>query len=114
MKFAKILEAFCFLAWLLIALLVNALLDAWAMSKLWSWFAAVQYGEGPQLGVWFGIAIIARLMLRNEDDEERALKKDEGFPSLGDAIKKSLWGWAALLFTIGVAWSIGSMFHWVK
>jgi hypothetical protein len=113
-KFAKILEALCLLAWLLIALLGDALMNAWAMSKLWNWFAAVQYGEGPQLGVWFGVAIIARLMLHNEDDKERALKKEDDIPSLGDAVKKSLWGWAALLFTLGVAWGIGSMFHWVK
>ena len=113
MRFAKILEALCFLAWLLVALLVDALLNAWAMSKLWHWFAAVQYGEGPQLGVWFGVAIIARLMLRNENDE-RTLKRDDDAPSLGGVIKKSLWSGAAILFTLGAAWCIGSMFHWVR
>jgi hypothetical protein len=115
MKFAKILEALCFLAWLPVALLVNVLLNAWAMSKLWHWFAAVQYGEGPQLGAWFGVAVIARLMLRNENDVQRALKKDDDdAPSLWGIIKKSLWGWAAILFALGTAWGIGSMFHWVQ
>jgi len=114
MKFAKILEALCYLAWLLVALLGDALLNAWAMSRLWHWFAAAQYGAGPQLGVWFGVAIIARLMLRHEDDVERTIKADDDAPSLGGVIKKSLWSWAAILLTLGVAWGIGSMFHWVQ
>jgi hypothetical protein len=114
MKFAKILEALCFLAWLFIALLGDAVLNAWAMSKLWHWFATAQYGEGPQLGVWFGVAIISRLMLRHEDDVERFLKTDDEAPSLWGVIKKSLWGWAAILLTLGVAWGIGSTFHWVR
>lgn len=114
MKFAKILEALCFLAWIPVALLGDVVLNAWAMSKLWHWFAAVQYGEGPQLGVWYGVAIIARLMLVRKDDVERALKVDDDAPSLWGVIKKSLWGWAAILLMLGVAWSIGSMFHWVR
>lgn len=116
MRFAKILEVICFLAWFLVALLVDAVLNAWVMSALWRWFAAPQYGAGPTLGAWFGVALIARLILRNEADEDHALKQlqDTEDLSLAGVIKKSLWSWAGVLFTLGVAWCLGTALHWIR
>lgn len=116
MKFAKLLEALCFLAWFLIVILIDAVLNAWAMSELWRWFAAPQYGAGPQIGAWFGITIVARLMLHGEADEERMLRRlqDDDAPSLWGMIKKSLWNWGNVLFMLGVAWCLGSALHWIR
>lgn len=118
MKFAKILEVLCILAWFVLTLLSNALLEAWALSKLWYWFVAAQYGEGPQLGVWFGIASIAGMLLHNEASEKLALKElkedDPDYQSLWTASRKTLRGWAIRLITLGVTWCVGLMFHWVS
>jgi ABC-type sugar transport system permease subunit len=115
MRFAKALEVLCLIAWILFALLVNSLLQAWAMSVLWRWFAAPQYGSGPSIGAWFGLAMIANLALQGAAEEQairQQLREDE--PSMTSMISKSLWRWAGILFTIGVAWCLGSALHWIR
>src|SRR5262249_11345254 len=116
MRFAQILELLCFLAWIIVAVLVDAFLNAWAMSQLWHWFAAAQYGAGPTLSAWFGLAVIARLAIQGEADKESILKqlKNDDAPSLKKVVWESRASWSNVLFTILLAWGLGSALHWIR
>lgn len=42
---------------------VHALVLAGTLSKLWGWFCAAQYGSGPSYSSWFGLSLVAGVVL---------------------------------------------------
>lgn len=96
-------------AWIAISALVSALLDSWAMATLWRWFAAAQYGPGPSLGAWFGLATIASLALQSGPDFKSAADTP-----WSEVVKKTIMAWLLVLLALGIAWCVGAVVGWIR
>ena len=103
------MKALGIFAWIAISTLVSALLNSWTMATLWRWFAAVQYGSGPSLGAWFGLAVIARLALQGVPDFQSAADTP-----WSKVVKNKVMAWLFVLFTLGVAWCVGAVVGWIR
>lgn len=88
--------------------------QAAALSKLWAWFVAPQYGAGPRYATWYGIALIVGILTTRRTSDTRSSKADEKFGAVAyAALVGSLAVLFALALTLGVAWCTGQIFGWV-
>src|SRR5512142_1340398 len=58
------MKALGILTWIVVSSLISALIQSWMMQCLWRWFLAHEYGHGPSMGAWFGIATIVGFVVR--------------------------------------------------
>ena len=92
---------------IVVSTFVSAMLNTWAMHTLWWWFAAAQYGAGPTMATWFGLAIIVRLALLKMD------KTDSDF-EWSELVTRQVTVWLLVLAALGSAWVVGATFGWVS
>ena len=93
-----------------ISILFGALLSAWILSKLWLWFVAAQYGHGPSLGAWYGLALIGRSALHRADATSNEKGNDKDF---GDLALETVSLWVGYLIVLGLAWVTGAVIGWI-
>ena len=97
------------LTWLIVSIIGSALLNSWALAKLWTWFVAVQYGAGPSFGAWFGLAAIARLVLASHEIP----KSDDDDVDATKLVAATLRAWAFTLIAVGLSWIVGAVAGWL-
>lgn len=108
------MKALGVLTWIAISSLISALVHSWMMQCLWRWFLARQYGPGPTMGAWFGIATIAGFVIykatrtRTKGDDRTI---DE---IIWDSVKETVSMWFGCLLVLGIAWCTGSLIGWVS
>lgn len=103
---------------LVLAALVGMLLSpltgivrALAFRLMWRWFLAPQYGEGPSLRAWFGIAVLHAMIFvisdvqlaKSEEPSKHAIRAVVakmaiglvliGFTIVTAALARVFWGW---------------------
>lgn len=91
---------------LVLAMGANCVL-AWTVHKLWGWFCASTLGAGPSIGAWWGITIIASLIMsinlinvqKTETKKSHTWEKPVGLV-LG------------CLVTLAIAWLFGTILGW--
>lgn len=101
------MKALGILTWTMIAIVISALLNSWAMATLWRWFAAAQYGHGPSMGAWFGIAAIVRLVTTHT-----RIKDPDRDASWSEIVQAQIAWWLLVLATVGTAWLVGLITGW--
>lgn len=99
------------LTWLVMAVLGSAMLNSWALSKLWLWFVSAQYGSGPTLAAWFGLAQIAQLVLVR-DDLSKSTDGEDG--AITKMVSGTIGRWIGVLLALGVSWLCGIAIGWVR
>jgi hypothetical protein len=100
-------------AWIAISSLVTALIQAAALRRLWSWFVAAEYGPGPSLGAWFGIATILGLIV-GMAAPLRAADKEPADEMTRRAVVHTLSRWLAYGLVLVTARLVGSALGWVR
>lgn len=55
---------------------VCALVTAWGAGVVWDWFLLAEFGKGPSAAAWFGVSLIAGLMLHGV--ARKAAPEDSG------------------------------------
>jgi hypothetical protein len=90
---------------------IHALVMAGTMSKLWHWFVAPQYGDGPAYSSWYGMSIIAALMITAALSNVTR-EKAEGNASV-DALIRCVALWLLCGLTLGTSWLVGMMCGWI-
>ncbi len=110
------MKALAIFTWFAIASLVNALIQAAVLHRLWSWFVAHEYGPGPSLGAWFGIATILGMIVGMATPMRgRAADRTE---SIDETIRRGVTATVARWIGCGVAlvfaWCVGSALGWVR
>lgn len=104
------MKALGIITWIAISTLLSSLLHAWALATLWHWFASAQYGVGPSLGAWFGLAVIGRLALRTTDFKKSTPDKN----TWGDLVVYQFDSWLAVLTALGTSWIVGVVVGWIR
>jgi Mg/Co/Ni transporter MgtE len=105
--------------WIAISSLLTALIQAAVLRRLWSWFVAGEYGPGPSLGAWFGIATILGLIIGMATTATtappRASKRDESWDEIiRQSVSHTLARWIGCGVALGMTWAIGSLLGWVR
>jgi hypothetical protein len=95
--------------WTLGAIIIGALVNSWAMSTLWRWFVAVQYGHGPSMGAWFGLAAIARLVTT-----QTRVRDPDRDADWSEIVKAQVSWWLLVLVMVGTAWLVGIVTGWMS
>jgi hypothetical protein len=80
---------------------------AWTMHTLWGWFCVQSMGAGPTIGAWWGIAVIASLVISNN---VVGLKREETKKS--HTWEKPIAVILGCLVTLGIAWVFGTVLGW--
>jgi hypothetical protein len=80
---------------------------AWTMHTVWGWFCAQSLGAGPSIGAWWGVAIIASLVIGNCT---AGIKRE-------DTKKSHVWEKPIAMIlgcfvALGLAWLFGSILGW--
>jgi len=99
--------------WIAISSLVTALVQSWTMQCLWRWFIAREYGVGPSLGAWFGIAIIGGLTLRTQVSGGRGREDRSADQIIKASVVATGVRWLECLLVLAVTWCIGSVLGWI-
>ncbi len=94
------------IAWFAATVLVTALLEAWALQRLWSWFCAAQYGIGPTMPTWFGLSAIKGVLFEN------GKTPDLDDLELGTLVRKSREHRLLILAGLGIVWCVGAVIGW--
>lgn len=97
------------LAWIVVSSMVSALVQSWMMQCLWRWFLAREYGHGPSMGAWFGIATIVGFVVRK--NASSVVKVED--QTVDEIVKETTTMWLACLVILGIAWCVGSFMGWV-
>lgn len=113
------MKAFALLAWFLCSALAGAVMEAFTLHQLWTWFCAREYGAGPSMGAWYGIAAITGLMLFLA--KPAPTKKDEAeaadASNYGAVLVRSVSVWFSRWFVVaigmGVTLAFGTMIGWI-
>jgi len=109
----KAMKTIGVLAWLAVSSMVTALLQSWMMQCLWRWFVAREYGSGPSMGAWFGLATIAGFVVH----KNARTKTETNHESVGEIIwrgvNETLALWLACVLILGIAWLVGSFLGWI-
>ncbi len=108
----KALNALAILATAVLLGFLSALIQAWAMSKLWVWFVAADYGAGPSLSAWYGLAVIFSLPL-GLVMHDVTRKKDESAGPWLRVIGTAVGAWLGILMVLGAAWLTGTFLGWI-
>ncbi len=104
------MKIFGMISWIVTSALISALLNSWALSVLWRWFVAAEYGHGPSPGAWFGIATIARLAIYTLPTKKKGERNDDLEWLVG---QQFVW-WALVLITLGTSWIVGASIGWIR
>ncbi len=89
-----------------LTMLSNCVL-AWSMQTLWDWFCLTSLGQGPSIGAWWGIALIASMVLmynttnltRSETKKSHTWERPVGLV-------------LSCILTLGIAWLFGTILGW--
>lgn len=99
------------LGWICFSAMISALIQAWTITKLWTWFVAAEYGPGPSMGAWYGISIILGLIVGMA-----ILKidsKDEPWDVvIKTSVNSSIIKWGSCLLLLAICWAVGSFLGW--
>lgn len=90
--------------------LVFAFAEAAALSKVWSWYVAPQYGAGPHYSTWYGITLVFGLLVM---PSLMHTAKEEDGDKLSVIAGRTLGMLIVLPLTLGVAWCTGQLFGWM-
>jgi len=107
------MKALGILTWIAISSLVSAFVSSWTMQCLWRWFLAHDYGHGPSLGAWFGIASISGLMFRLGTATNAKAESKSSDSYWLEAALHSVGVWIGCMLTLAIAWCIGSVIGWI-
>lgn len=80
---------------------------AWTMQTLWGWFCASSLGAGPGIGVFWGLAVIASLVISTNIINLQREPKEKS-----DAYAKPIGVVLGCLLTLAFAWLTGSILGW--
>lgn len=90
----------------ILTMLSNCVL-AWTMHTIWDWFCVASLGQGPTMGAWWGIALIASIVIMcNTTNLQRSPTQKQ------DTWAKPLAITLSCLVTLGIAWLFGSILNW--
>lgn len=92
--------------------IVTVLLEVHLFSHVWSWFLAEQYGPGPTLAAWFGLATVLTVIV-NTCLLAHPTEKSENDP-VTHVITRSLGTWIGLVVVYVLTWCTGSLLGWVS
>lgn len=106
------MRALGILTWVLVTSVLSVIVQAVAFRQLWTWFVAYEYGVGPSLGAWFGIATILRLMLKLSELDPTPRNVEPW--NAERSTKQVIFQWIGIVMVLGSAWSIGSVLGWVR
>jgi hypothetical protein len=107
-------KAIGFMVWLAVSSLLNALVQAWALRTVWRWFVAAEYGTGPSLGAWFGLASIAGVILTFHAVARSTDKEEDTDAAVRHATLQMVSRWIGVAFALGMLWLTGSLLGWVR
>lgn len=88
----------------------NGFIESVAVSKLWRWFLADEYGSGPSFASWYGIIMIASVMFGIHTFHLQSEKSDGSF-----IMKMMVRSFAIVFICVGVlavAYGISSLAGW--
>lgn len=91
---------------------ISALIQAKAMSKLWEWFVARDYGTGPSMAAWYGLAGVFSLAITPSLLGMTKEKKDESKP-IESVLSRAIGMWIGTGLLLCFAWFVGFLLHWV-
>ena len=106
------MKLFGTIAWFCVSSVVSALVHAWAMTKIWSWFVMAEYGTGPSMGAWFGISAILTLIISAATSTLQT-KTDSGKNYFADMIISSISRWLGCFVMLFIVRGTGSVLGWV-
>lgn len=97
--------------------LISCFIEAEAADEVWGWF--LYDWTGPTVGQWFGIAILAALIVRRVHampsvPEPYALGAGGEPKAVGDMLSYAVVTWASLGALLVLARVAGFLFHWVQ
>lgn len=91
---------------------VGAIVEASTFQALWSWFAASQYGSGPSLGAWFGVAVIFGVAL-NIALVNVPREKNDPTKILLELVTRNVEIWIGCACVLASSWITGHLLGWV-
>lgn len=97
----------------LVAAPITALINAWAMSTIWSWFVQPQFGAGPSSAAWYGLASIVSLVLIPAAIATTNDKNRQPDDSLARTIALPIGLWLVALSAVAVSWVTGQILGWI-
>lgn len=107
------MKALGILTWIVVSSLISALIQSWMMQCLWRWFLAHEYGHGPSMGAWFGIATIVGFVVRRNASSTTKTEDQTLDEIIWSGIKETTGMWLGCLIILGIAWCVGSFMGWV-
>lgn len=100
-----------------ICTIFSSLIQAAALGKLWFWFMAAEYGPGPSMGAWFGVASILGLILTSAQPAKSKSSDKVSDESLDTLIKdmflKWIGTWLGIAGLLGLCWVTGLILGWL-
>lgn len=94
---------------------ITSVIQAAVLGRLWIWFVATEYGQGPSMGAWFGISTILGLIVSMALSRDSS--KNNTNESLDEIVKRMIhrWigTWLGCVFLLGICWFTGSLLGWM-
>lgn len=90
---------------------VRAIVLAGTCATLWRWFAAESLGAGPSNAAWYGISLIAGILVGASTINLPKIKDDEQ-PVIGP-LARDLGLLVACGIVLGVSWLTGQIVGWL-
>ena len=103
------MKALGIVTWIVISTLFGALFNAWALHMLWHWFVSMQYGAGPSMAAWFGLASIGRIVTHQVQGSSSSKDKE-----WSDILTDQIAWYLGVLMVLGAAWATGAVFGWLS
>jgi len=109
----KAIRALGILAWIAVSSLATALIQSWMMQCLWRWFLAREYGHGPSMGAWFGVATITGFVVHKSTRNGTKTEDDKSIDELvWDGVRETVGLWIGCVIILGIAWCVGAFMGW--
>ncbi len=86
---------------------INAYVTAWTLSRAWSWLIETQYGPGPKMGTWFGLSLIAGIVIRDKMPSRRDEMRSR------DLIVRVLAGPVLMVLALWIARIVAQLMGWM-
>lgn len=109
------MKALGIVTWYCISAMISAIVQAWTMTKLWAWFVAQEYGPGPSMGAWFGIAtILGFVVSMSLVSQAKPNKEDKDWDGIiKESVGISIGKWIGCALILIISWTLGSVLGWV-
>lgn len=92
---------------------LTSLFNAKAMSTIWSWFVARDYGVGPSEAAWFGLSSILSVALIPIFLGLKGQEDDSNAGPIAKVVIRHIVIWVILLIGLGMSWLTGQAFSWI-